>query len=149
MVKTKDLYIFSLLSYRRVYTPTGILLKSVTNEAPAYLCMPLYTMYISSLKNKMEQAMTLWYQMETNKTYLLTATIAVPLTTATALHTSYPTYLAKGLVHLSGLGVDTLCIHIHYSCPGVCVWGGEYLNIPYIPKHIPTVEKLCDHVVHP
>ena len=85
MVKTKDLYIFSLLSYRRVYTPTGVLLTSVTNEAPACLCMPLYSMYISSLKNKMEQAMTLWYQMETNKTYLLTATIAVPLTTATAL----------------------------------------------------------------
>ena len=39
--------------------------------------MLMYAMYISSLKNKMEQAMTLWYQMETNKTYLLTATIAL------------------------------------------------------------------------
>ena len=45
------------------------------------------------------------------------------------MHTREPTYLAKGLVHLSGLGVDTLCVHVHNSCPGVCVGGvgGCYL----------------------
>ena len=32
--------IFSLLSYRKVYTPFAILLKSVNREAPAFLCMP-------------------------------------------------------------------------------------------------------------
>ena len=32
--------IFSLLSYKRVYTPSTILLKSVTSDASAFLCMP-------------------------------------------------------------------------------------------------------------
>ena len=39
MIKTKDL-LFSLLSCKRVYTPSAIVLKSANSEAPAFLCMP-------------------------------------------------------------------------------------------------------------
>ena len=41
MANTKDLYSAYCPIYRRVYTPSTIfLIKSVTSEGPAFLCMP-------------------------------------------------------------------------------------------------------------
>ena len=40
MVKTKDLYSTYCPTGGCIYTPSAILLKSVTGEAPAFLCMP-------------------------------------------------------------------------------------------------------------